>query len=92
MLNSAYWQRSSVVEQRTHKPFLATKLVSNFIESRREGLSNLSIKYYQSYLNRANSVIGVSVTGQDVAYFIRSLKCSGGGKHAYFRVLKTFYN
>jgi len=81
-----------VVEQRPHKPFLATKLVSNFIESRREGLSNLSIKYYQSYLNRANSVIGVSVTGQDVAHFIRSLKCSGGGKHAYFRVLKTFYN
>ena len=88
-----------MVEQRTHKPFLATKLVSNtgllvssFIESRREGLSNLSIKYYESYLNRASSVIGASVTGQDIAHFIRSLKCSGGGKHAYFRVLKTFYN
>ncbi len=90
-----------MVEQRTHKPFLATKVVSNsdplplvstFIESRREGLSDLSIKYYQSYLNRARSVVGIGVTGQQVSHFIRSLRCSGGGKHAYFRVIKTFYN
>jgi site-specific recombinase XerD len=87
------------VEQRTHKDLLDTKLVSNygllvsnFINSRREGLSNLSIKNYKSNLNRAKSVIGTTVTGQQVSLFIRSLKCSGGGKHAYFRVLKTFYN
>ena len=81
-----------MVEQRTHKPLSATKLVSNFIESRREGLSPSSIKYYNDYLRRARSIIGDSVTGQDIVRFIRSLKCSGGGKHAYFRVLKTFYN
>ena len=81
-----------MVEQRTHKPELATKLVSKFIESRREGLSNLSIKYYQSYLNRAIQVVGIHVSGHNIANFIKSLKCSGGGKHAYFRVLKTFYN
>ncbi len=88
-----------MVEQRTHKPSSGTKLVSNsellvsnFIESRREGLSDLTIKYYQSNLNRARSVVGLSVTGQQLSHFIRSLKCSGGGKHAYFRVLKTFYN
>ena len=88
-----------MVEQRTHKPASGTKLVSNsellvsnFIKSRREGLSDLTIKYYQSYLNRAIQVIGITVPGQDVANFIRSLKCTGGGKHAYFRVLKTVYN
>ncbi len=67
-------------------------MVSNFIESRREGISPSSIKYYESYLNRARSVVGIDVTGQQVSYFIRSLKCSSGGKHAYFRVLRAFYN
>ncbi|NQT05191.1 MAG: tyrosine-type recombinase/integrase [Dehalococcoidia bacterium] len=34
----------------------------------------------------------MDVTGQDVTQFLDSLQCSGGGKHAYYRVLKTFYN
>ena len=88
-----------MVEQRTHKPYPATKLVSNskllvsnFIKSRREGLSDLSIKYYQSYLNRARQVVGLNVSGQDITHFLKSLKCTPGGKHAYYRVLRTFYN
>jgi len=93
MLHSACWQRSSVVEQRTHKLALDTlEIISQFIESRREGLSPLSIKYYHSYLKRARQVVGLNVLGQDITHFLKSLKCTPGGKHAYYRVLRTFYN
>ncbi len=93
MLYSAYWQRSSVVEQRTHKQAPHTqKLIEQFIESRREGLSPLSIKYYRSYLKRAIKVVGFNVSCHDIAIYLKSLECSAGGKHAYYRVLRTFYN
>ncbi|MBA7605763.1 Tyrosine recombinase XerC [subsurface metagenome] len=91
MLHSACWQRSSVVEQRTHKLALDT-IINQFIESRREGLSPLSIKYYSAYLKRARQVVGLNVSGHDITHFLKSLKCSAGGKHAYFRCLRTFYN
>jgi len=68
------------------------QLVSNFIKSRREGLSSLSIAFYNGYLGHATSVIGVSITGQDIAHFLVNLECSNGGKHAYYRVLRAFYN
>jgi len=68
------------------------ELVSKFIQSRRQGLSPETICYYQKYLTRASIVVGIDVTGQDIAHFIRSLNCSGGGKHAYFRALRTFCN
>ena len=93
MLYSACWQRSSVVEQRTHKRACEpTKLIQQFIESRREGLSSLSIKYYRSYLKRAIKVVGLNVSCHDITVYLKSLKCSAGGKHAYFRCLRTFYN
>ncbi|MBI4596537.1 MAG: tyrosine-type recombinase/integrase, partial [Candidatus Tectomicrobia bacterium] len=66
-------------------------LVSNFIKSRREGLSPLTIKYYSSYLTRSGFVVGLHVQGQDIIRFLASLKCSGGGKHAYYRALRAFY-
>ena len=34
----------------------------------------------------------MNVTGQDIIRFLDSLQCSGGGKHAYYRALKAFYN
>jgi integrase/recombinase XerC len=36
--------------------------------------------------------VGLNVTGQDIAHFLDSLQCSGGGKHAYYRALRAFYN
>jgi len=42
-------------------------------------------------LHRATSVIGFDVTGREITRFLKSLKCSSGGKFAYYRCLKTFY-
>jgi len=68
------------------------QLVSNFLKSRREGLSPHSLEFYDGYLSRANPVIGFHVTGQDIALFLDNLGCGNGGKHAYYRVLRAFYN
>jgi site-specific recombinase XerD len=66
--------------------------VTQFLQSRRQGLSPRTIDFYRSYLNLAKQIIGVSVTGQEIANFIGSLQCSNGGKHAYYRTLRAFYN
>jgi integrase/recombinase XerD len=68
------------------------QLVSNFLKSRREGLSFLTIDFYTEYLQRADQVIGLQVTGQDIAQFLDNLDCNNGGKHAYYRVLRALYN
>ena len=84
-----------MVEQRTHNQAPHTqKLIEQFIESRREGLSPNTIKHYNGYLKRAikSGIIGFDISCHDIIVFLKSLKCSAGGKHAYFRVLRTFYN
>ncbi len=67
-------------------------LVSNFLKSRREGLSPRSIEFYSGYLRLANPIIGLHIRGQDIAQFLDNLGCSNGGKHAYYRTLRAFYN
>ncbi len=67
-------------------------LLSKFLESRREGLSLNTKEFYEGYIRRAKAVIGFNVTSHDLNQFIKALPCTNGGKHAYFRVLKTFYN
>jgi len=62
------------------------------LKSRREGLSSETLKFYRGFLGLAESVVGTSVTGQDVRQFLDSLQCSNGGKHAYYRTLRAFYN
>jgi len=37
-------------------------------------------------------VIGLHITGHDIAQFLDSLQCSSGGKHAYYRALRGFYS
>jgi site-specific recombinase XerD len=37
-------------------------------------------------------VIGLHIEGQDIAHFLDKLECSNGGKHAYYRALRAFYN
>jgi len=73
-------------------PVCTSTLVTGFLKSRRQGLSPRSFEFYRSYLNLAGKVIGVNVTGQEISEFLDSLKCSNGGKHAYFRTLRVFYN
>ncbi len=73
-------------------PMHTCTLLTDFLKSRRQGLSPRSIEYYRCYLNLACPVIGVNVTGQQIAQFLDSLKCSNGGKHAYYRTLRAFYN
>jgi site-specific recombinase XerD len=68
------------------------QLVSNFLKSRRQGLSPESIEFYEGYLRLSNSVIGLHTTGQDISLFLSNLGCTNGGKHAYYRALRAFYN
>jgi site-specific recombinase XerD len=67
-------------------------LVTQFLQSRRQGLSPRTIDFYRSYLHLARHIIGINVTGQEISKFIGSLQCSNGGKHAYFRSIRVFYN
>ena len=90
---------AQAVEQRTENRSPATKLVSNpqllvsnFLKSRRQGLSPRTIEFYGCYLNRAGHVLGFHITGQDIAQFLDNLGCSNGGKHAYYRALRALYN
>jgi len=68
------------------------KLTNSFLESRRDGLSAETLKFYQGYLRRSVSVIGTSVTAPAIKRFLDSRQCSMAGKHAYYRVLRAFYN
>jgi len=68
------------------------QLVSNFLKSRRDGLSPRTIEFYNGYLTNASPVVSLDIKGQDIAQFIDSLQCSHGGKHAYYRTLRVFYN
>jgi site-specific recombinase XerD len=71
---------------------LAHDLLNAFLCSRNQGLSLRTVQFYAGYLNNAKRVMGVGVTGLQVKEFIDALPCSQGGKHAYFRTLRAFYN
>jgi len=67
-------------------------MLTCFLNSRRQGLSTRTLEWYSSYLNLARSVVGAGVTSQDLSLFLDRLTCSCGGKHAYYRCLRAFYN
>ena len=69
----------------------ADHLVNTFLASRRKGLSLKTMDFYAGYLRRSQQVIGINVTGLDIAKFLDSLTCTNGGKHAYFSTLRAFY-
>ena len=70
----------------------ANALIESFLKSRRQGISGRTLETYRGYLNRARVVVGLSIAGQDIANFLQSIQCSNGGKHAYYRTLRAFYN
>jgi site-specific recombinase XerD len=67
-------------------------LLTNFLKSRRQGLSPRSIDFYRCYLNLARKVVSVQIKGHEIAQFLDELPCSNGGKLAYYRTLRAFYN
>jgi len=70
----------------------SNELINKFIASRRDGLSLRTIDFYRDILRLSNEIIGLKVTGQQIQRFVSSLHCHNGGKHAYYRVLRAFYN
>ncbi|MBN2186639.1 MAG: tyrosine-type recombinase/integrase [Dehalococcoidia bacterium] len=67
-------------------------MLSSFLASRRQGLSPSTLQFYHCYLSHAIGVIGLDVKAEDIKRFIGSLHCSNGGRHAYFRALRAFYD
>jgi len=64
-----------------------------FLESRQQGLSSGTIDgFYAKYLGKAIPVLGLTPTPKQINHFLSSLSCSPGGKHAYFRSLRVFFN
>ncbi|MFC2000513.1 tyrosine-type recombinase/integrase [Chloroflexota bacterium] len=66
-------------------------LVTGFLRSRRQGLSSNTIKFYRGYLRSAAEIVRTNTTAQEIDGFLGKLGCSNGGKHAYYRTLRTFF-
>ncbi|MCH7969876.1 MAG: phage integrase N-terminal SAM-like domain-containing protein [Chloroflexi bacterium] len=71
-------------------------IVETFLDDRRSrGLSEQTIQFYRDYLERLQkgllSPLLVTTKAQMRA-FLSSLTCTPGGKHAYLRASRTFYN
>jgi integrase/recombinase XerC len=73
------------------------QMVTNFLDDCR--YCNLSAEtindFYRVYLTRFTDALAKSlfdVSKPDVMAFLSSLDCSPGGRHAYFRAIRAFYN
>jgi integrase len=85
----------------TNLPQVVSNLPSNpfqlFIESRKaQGVSFASLSYYQTILSRALSAIGnpYSAKPEDIIAYLNTIQPNKRGfstRHAYRRVLRTFY-
>jgi site-specific recombinase XerD len=71
-------------------------IVEAFLDDRRSrGLSVQTIQFYQDYLERLEKGLlsPLLVTNKaQIRAFLSSLTCTPGGKHAYLRAARTFYN
>lgn len=67
-------------------------LLDQFLASRRQGTSPRTLQFYRGYLTRAITVVGLSVKAKQIISFLHRLSCSNGGRHAYYRSLRAFYN
>lgn len=89
---SSNLQHQSCVKHSVKQHASASCIIDQFIASRRDGLSKLTIQSYREVFKRSIEVIGIEVTGQDIQRFLTSKQCTSGGKHGYYRVLRAFYN
>jgi len=63
-------------------------MLSDFLSSRRQGLSKHTLLFYQRCLSKA---IEIELTAQGINSFLSSL-AYGNGKFAYFRAIRAFVN
>ena len=64
---------------------LTNSMLSDFLNSRRQGLSKHTLLFYQRCLGKA---IGIELTAAGVNNFLSSLTC-GNGKFAYYRAIRA---
>jgi integrase len=65
-------------------------LLTKFLASRRQGTSPRTIAFYEMCVKPLLN--SYELTAQDINRFLADLKCSPGGKHAYFRAIRAFVN
>ncbi|MFQ6029964.1 MAG: tyrosine-type recombinase/integrase [Dehalococcoidia bacterium] len=70
-------------------------MLTKFLDDRRaRGLSPRTCRFYDGYLKsllRGITQPVFSMTKDDITDFLNSLTCNPGGKHAYFRAIRTFF-
>jgi len=71
---------------------LSKTLITNFIASRRQGLSPRTLEFYHDRLTRASCIVGLQVQAYHINSFFDNLHTSNGNKHAYWRALTVFYH
>ena len=64
-------------------------LLTKFFNSRRQGISPQTIRFYRTCLTPF--LRGYPLTSQGINEFLTNLKC-GNAKHAYFRTIRAFCN
>ena len=74
---------NKISEKLTKK--LTNSMLSDFLKSRRQGLSRNTMLFYQSCLGKA---IGMELPAQGINSFLSSLSC-GNGKFAYYRAIRA---
>jgi len=68
------------------------RVITLFLESRRDGISPNTIIFYEKPLNKAIPYLGLTPTPQQLQSYLNALPCSQGGKHGYYRAISVFYN
>jgi site-specific recombinase XerC len=66
------------------------QLLNEFLKSRRQGISPHTISYYKQCITPL--IQKYELTPEGINAFLSSLKCSCGGKLAYYRALRAFCN
>jgi site-specific recombinase XerD len=66
------------------------QILQEFLNSRRQGLSPRTIRFYKQCLQPF--LVRHRVTSTDIADFISNLTCNTGGKLAYYRAIRAFVN
>ncbi len=64
---------------------LTSELLTEFLQSRRDGTSEHTLKFYHRCLKR---FIGHEFTPQDINDFLHNLDC-GNAKHSYYRAIRA---
>ena len=67
---------------------LTSDILEAFLKSRRQGLSNHTLSFYQTCLGKA---IGLDLTPTAINWFLSTLSCKNG-KFAYYRAIRALCN